>query len=235
LIVIPAVDILDGKAVQLVGGTPGTEKVSLHDPAKVALEWEGRGAPGMHIVDLDAALGRGDNLRVIKEILATLSIPAQVGGGIRSSEKVGEILDAGAERVVVGTRGLTDHEWLSSIAQENPRRIVLAVDVRGGKVQIRGWQQSAGITIASILERIKDTPIAAVLHTNVDVEGRNEGIDAEEMREFIRLCPRPVIASGGIKNIEDIVVLRNLGAWAAVVGMALYTGGIDPSEIWRKE
>ncbi len=157
-----------------------------------------------------------------------------MGGGIRSSEKVRETIAAGAERVVVGTRALTDREWLRSIAEENPKRVVLAVDVKGGKVQIKGWQQSAAITIASILDEIKDMPIAAVLHTNVDVEGRNEGIDKEEMGRFIRQCPCPVIASGGIKNIEDIIVLRNLGAWAAVVGMALYTGGIDPSEIWRK-
>ncbi len=232
MIVLPAVDILGGKVVQLVGGKPGTEKVVLPDPLEIARKWERLGAPGLHVVDLDAALGRGENLAAIKNIIGTLSIPVQVGGGIRSYEKVQSLIELGTDRVIVGTRALTDPDWMRRVAIDNPQKIVLAVDVGSGRILLKGWQESSQQRVEDLFEDIRNIPLAGVLHTNVDVEGRSAGIDAEEMGAFIRSCPHPVVASGGIKNMDDILLLAKLGAKAAIVGMALYKGDIDPASIW---
>ena len=232
LIVLPAVDILGGKVVQLVGGKPGTEKVVLPDPLEVALRWERLGAPGVHVVDLDGALGRGENLESIESIIKGVSIPVQVGGGIRAMETIEAFVDWGADKVILGTRALTEPEWLVKVAADYPGRIVLALDMKEGKVQLKGWQESSPMRIEDLFERIRDIPLAGVLHTNVDVEGRGAGIDLEEMGAFIRSCPHPVVASGGIKNMDDILLLAKLGARAAIVGMALYTGDINPESIW---
>lgn len=234
LIVLPAVDILGGRVVQLVGGKPGTEKIILPNPLEVARKWEKLGAPGVHVVDLDAALGRGENLEVIESIIKSLSIPVQVGGGMRSHEKIDALIGLGADRIIVGTRALTDPEWMRRVSIDNPRRIVLALDVRGGRIQLKGWQESSPLKVEDLFENIRNIPLAGVLHTNVDVEGRGAGIDAEEMRAFIRSCPHPVVASGGIKNMDDILLLADLGAKAAIVGMALYKGDIDLESIWRR-
>lgn len=232
MIAIPAVDILGGRAVQLVGGRPGTERVSLPDPVSVARRWERLGAPALHVVDLDAAMGTGTNGTVVDEIIKGASVPVQVGGGVRSDERMRQLFDSGAARVIVGTKGLTDPIWLRRATSEHPGAVILAVDVRGGKVQLKGWQESSPLGIDELLERIRGLPLASVLHTNVDVEGRGAGIDPDEIRDFIVRCPRPVIASGGIKNIDDIILLAQLGAQAAIVGMALYKGEIDPKELW---
>lgn len=230
--ILPAVDILDRKVVQLVGGVPGTEKVMIPDPLEMALEWESLGAPGIHVVDLDGALGRGSNLKVIKDIIEATSIPVQVGGGIRSSDLVDELLETGASAVVVGTKAIREPAWLKEIVQRYPERIVLALDVKSGMIQVRGWQEDSGISLEEVFARIGDLPLAGVLHTNVDVEGRGEGIVASEVANFIRRCPCPVIASGGISSMEDLASLRSMGATAVVVGIALYTGKLDPGQLW---
>ncbi|MGD0057304.1 MAG: 1-(5-phosphoribosyl)-5-[(5-phosphoribosylamino)methylideneamino] imidazole-4-carboxamide isomerase [Methanomassiliicoccales archaeon] len=232
LIVLPAVDIMDGKAVQLVGGKPGTEKVVLPDPVEVARRWEKFRAPGLHVVDLDGALDRGENLGTIERIIKRVSIPVQVGGGIRSTETVDDLIGWGVDKVVLGTRAIRELEWLKEVTADYPRRIVLAIDMKGGKVQLKGWQESSLMRIGDLFENIRDVPLAGVLHTNVDVEGRGVGIDPEEMGKFIRSCPHPVVASGGIKNMDDILLLAELGAQVAIVGMALYTGDINPEKIW---
>jgi phosphoribosylformimino-5-aminoimidazole carboxamide ribotide isomerase len=232
LIVLPAVDILDGKVVQLVGGKPGTEKVVLPNPTEVARNWEKTGAPGLHVVDLDGALGRGENLETIERIIKMVSIPVQVGGGIRATETVDDIIGWGADKVIVGTKAVTEPGWMEEVATDYPRKIVLALDIKGGKVQLRGWQESSPLRIEDLFDKIREIPLASVLHTNVDVEGRGVGIDRKEMTAFILACPHPVVASGGIKNMDDILLLAKLGAQAAIVGMALYKGDIDPEKIW---
>lgn len=230
--ILPAVDMLDGKVVQLVGGVPGTEKIVLPDPVEIALRWETMRAPGIHVVDLDAALGKGNNIESIKDIIANVTIPIQVGGGIRSDQLVDELLEAGARTVVVGTQAIKDPIWLARNADEHPGRIVLALDVKGGMVQVRGWQEDSGISVNEMFRRIEDLPLAGVLHTNVDVEGRGEGIAPRATADFIRRCPFPVIASGGISSMEDLAALEEMGAEAVVIGIALYTGKLDPRQLW---
>lgn len=230
--VIPAVDILGGKVVTLVGGKPGTEKVSLPNPREVALDWERKGAPMIHLVDLDAAMDRGDNFEAITSILAKVKAPIQIGGGIRTTERAEMLLNLGASRVVVGTRAITDPDWLEELALSNRHKIVLALDLKDGKIQVRGWKESSSRTVKEVLERTEGLPLAGVLHTNIDVEGQAAGIDAERFAEFVTMCPHPVIASGGITTVDDLRKLEEIGAESAIVGLALYAGTIGP-EVWK--
>lgn len=232
MMVIPAVDILDGNVVTLVGGKPGTEKVSLPDPRQVALDWEEKGAPMIHLVDLNAAMDRGDNFEAIASILARVKVPIQIGGGIRTTEKAETLLNLGASRVVVGTRAVTDPDWLEELSLSNRHKIVLALDLRDGKVQVKGWKESSSRSVEEVLEHTEGLPLAAVLHTNINVEGKAAGIDAEQLAEFVAMCPHPVIASGGVTTMNDLIKLEEIGVGSAIVGLALYAGTITP-EVWR--
>ncbi len=228
--VIPAVDVLDGRVVQLVGGVEGSQQVSLPDPFAAAMSWVDRGAPGLHLVDLDGAFGRGSNKEVFKRIARGCGVPVQVGGGIRSAAEAAELVDAGVDRIIVGTRAVREPEWLEELAAALPGRIVLGLDTKGGGIAVKGWKEDAGITVDMMFDRIRGLPLAGVLNTDVDVEGRQAGIDAARAADFIGRCPFGVIASGGVTSEEDARLLSRAGAEAAVVGLALYTGALRPWE-----
>ncbi|HVO77901.1 MAG TPA: 1-(5-phosphoribosyl)-5-[(5-phosphoribosylamino)methylideneamino] imidazole-4-carboxamide isomerase [Methanomassiliicoccales archaeon] len=233
--VLPAVDILEGRVVQLVGGRLGTEQIVLPDPLEVAKGWARQGAPGIHVIDLDGALGKGGNPNLIKRIVKETGVPVEVGGGVRTTATVNQYLEWGAQAVIVGTRAISDTNWLKDIAKDHPHRVILALDVANGKIQVKGWQESSRITLEQMFDAIRDSPLAAVLHTNVDVEGRAQGINPDEIRSFVARCPHPVIASGGIRSIDDLRLLESLKVEAAVAGLALYTGRLSPAEVWRRE
>jgi phosphoribosylformimino-5-aminoimidazole carboxamide ribotide isomerase len=227
MMVIPAVDILDHRVVQLVGGVPGTEQVVLPDPLAVAQDWEDRGAKRLHIIDLDAALGKGHNAQVIRRIIASAKVPVQVGGGVRSTEVAEYYLDCGADRVIVGTKGLKDPEWLRWMAGKYPKKMVLAMDMKGGQIQTHGWKTDAGLDLGAVFEEVKDLPLAGVLYTNVDVEGQAQGIDEGAVSSFVSRCPHLTIVSGGVTDQRDIEALERMGVLEAVVGLALYTGKLN--------
>jgi phosphoribosylformimino-5-aminoimidazole carboxamide ribotide isomerase len=223
---------MDGMVVQLVGGRPGTEKISLPNPREVALGWESKGAPALHVVDLNAALGRGDNFEAITSIMSKVKVPIQVGGGIRTTEAAETLLNLGAARVVVGTRAITDPDWFADLARSNYNRIILALDTRDGKIQMRGWKESSEKKLREVLKATEGLPLASVLHTNVNVEGKAAGIDIEETKNFLDLCPHSVIVSGGITTMDDLVALENIGVGSTIVGLALYTETIRPEQVW---
>ena len=228
--VIPAVDVMDHQVVQLVGGVPGSQQIVMPDPLKVADMWVSRGAPYLHLVDLDGAFGKEDNLPVFKRIVKECGVPAEIGGGIRSTETVDDLVAAGADRVVVGTKAVKEPEWLEEIADRHPGRIVLSMDTKGGRIAIKGWQESAQMTVGEMFDIIRDLPLAGVLNTNVDVEGQKKGIDERQARDFISRCPCDVISSGGVTSRMDADILADAGAVGAVVGLALYTEVIKPWE-----
>ncbi len=228
--IIPAVDVMDHQVVQLVGGVPGSQQIVMPDPLSVAEMWVSKGAGYLHLVDLDAAFGKEGNIPVFKRIIEEAGVPAEVGGGIRSTETVDELVAAGADRVVVGTRAVKEPDWLASIADRHPGRIVLSLDTKEGRIAVKGWQESAGTTVEEMFGIIRDLPLAGVLNTNVDVEGRRGGIDEAQARGFISGCPCPVISSGGVTSRRDAEILSDAGAEGAVVGLALYTGVIRPWE-----
>ena len=232
MLIIPAVDMLDHKVVQLVGGVPGSEKVIIPDPMEVARSWIDKGAKYLHLVDLDGAFGKENNIPIIKRIINEFDVPVEVGGGIRSEAAVKELVDAGADRVIVGTKAIKEPEWLAEMARKYPERIALALDTKGGRITMKGWQEAAPISIDGMFDRIRDLPLAGILNTNVDVEGQGKGIDAAFAEDFIRRCPHKVIESCGVTSEDDAKILDKAGAIAAVVGVAIYTGLMSPWE-WR--
>lgn len=227
---IPAVDVMDHQVVQLVGGVPGSQQIVMPDPLAVAGMWVERGAPYLHLVDLDGAFGKENNIPVFKRIIDEYGVPAEVGGGIRDADTIDDLISAGADRVVVGTKAVKEPEWLEEMADRHPRRIVLSMDTKGGLIAIKGWQESAALSVDDMFRRIRDMPLAAVLNTNVDVEGQRKGIDEAQARDFISRCPAKVIASGGVTSRRDAEILSDAGAEGAVVGLAMYTDVIAPWE-----
>ena len=228
--VIPAVDVLDHQVVQLVGGVPGSQQIVMPNPADVAEMWVDKGARYLHLVDLDGAFGKENNIPVFKRIIRDAGVPAQVGGGIRSAETIDDLISAGADRVVVGTKAVKEPEWLAKMADRHPGRIVLGLDTKAGRIAIKGWQEPAPMTVGEMFDIIRDLPLAGVLNTNVDVEGQKKGIDERQARDFISRCPCDVISSGGVTSRMDADILADAGAVGAVVGLALYTEVIKPWE-----
>jgi len=228
--VIPAVDVLDHQVVQLVGGKPGSQQIVMPDPLKVAQMWVDKGADYLHLVDLDGAFGKENNLEVFKQITKEAGVPTEIGGGIRDADTIDDLVSAGVDRIIVGTKAVKEPEWLAEMADRHPGRIVLSMDTKEGRIAIKGWQESAQISIEDMFDRIKDLPLAAVLNTNVDVEGQKKGINEIQARKFISECPCKVIASGGVTSFEDAKILSAAGAEGAVVGLALYTDVIRPWE-----
>ena len=153
-----------------------------------------------------------------------------MGGGIRSAETIDDLISAGADRVVVGTKAVKEPEWLAEMADRHPGRIVLGLDTKAGRIAIKGWQESAQMTVGEMFDIIRDLPLAGVLNTNVDVEGQKKGIDERQARDFISRCPCDVISSGGVTSRMDADILADAGAVGAVVGLALYTEVIKPWE-----
>jgi phosphoribosylformimino-5-aminoimidazole carboxamide ribotide isomerase len=228
VIAIPAVDLRDGACVQLVGGSYREERVRLDYPLDVARSWERYGFSRLHVVDLDAATGRGSNRSVVRSILDEADVPVQVGGGIRSGDVVEELLDAGATNVIVGTRALEEIEWLAGIAGSHPGEIIVACDVRERRVTTRGWVRTLPVDTLDAVDELNSLPLAGLLVTAVHREGRMQGTDLPLMEDVAESSNFPVYASGGIASMQDLRALEHRGIAGVVIGMALYTGALDP-------
>jgi phosphoribosylformimino-5-aminoimidazole carboxamide ribotide isomerase len=231
MIAIPAVDLRGGKCVQLVGGDYDEEKVRLDDPVAVARDWVREGFTRLHVVDLDAATGRGQNNEVIREILRNADVPVQVGGGVRDEYRIERLLEEGAEWVVVGTRAVEDEDWRAEMAHRFPGRLVIAADVRERLVVTKGWAETSRLNVVDFVEELSQLPLAGVLVTAVHLEGKMEGTDLPLMEDVAEACAWPVFASGGVTSLEDMRALEHRGLAGAVLGMALYTGAIDPRRL----
>lgn len=228
--VYAAIDLRGGGAVQLVAGDPGDERIRLPDPCEVARAWLDAGFRHLHVVDLDAAFGDGGNRNAIGDIatIARGRASLQVGGGLRDEAAIEAALAAGADRVIVGTRAVEDRPWLEDVARRFPRQVVVAADVRGDAITTRGWTAMAGDAVAFVAA-LDDLPLAAILVTDVSREGRQEGIDEERFRSIAGATRHPLIAAGGITDSSDLDALERAGAAGAVLGMALYSGRLEPA------
>ena len=231
MIVIPAVDLRGGRCVQLVGGEYDREMVSIDDPVAVARRWSFEGFNTIHVVDLDAATGRGSNSDVVERIIEAVDTTVQVGGGIRAAEQIERLAAIGVARVVVGTRALEDRDWLENMSVANPGKLIIALDVRHDSIVSHGWQKTHDSNIANEISALNDLPLAALLVTAVHREGQMEGPDVSLIEKVVRLSSFPVQASGGIASLSDLKQLESAGAAAAIVGMALYTGVLSAREI----
>jgi len=228
MLAIPAIDLREGCVVQLVGGDFEKEKIRLGDPRDVARRWAGYGFQRLHVVDLDAATGRGNNRLVVRDLLADASTPVQVGGGVRTSHEIETLLSDGADRIVVGTRAIDDPDWLREIADANPGAIVLAADVRDRRIVTHGWTRELPRNILDLVEELAGVPLGGLLVTAVHREGQMAGTDLPLMEDVAEASEWPVLASGGIATLQDLRALEDRGLAGAVLGMALYTGALDP-------
>ena len=223
MVVFPAVDIKGGKCVRLLQGRPEAGKEYYAEPQEAALHWQEEGARALHVVDLDGALSEsGENARCVLDILQELSIPVQVGGGLRSREDVERILEAGAARAVVGTRAATEPDWAVELCRALPGRIVIAVDARDGNIAIKGWQESTGVSVEELASRLEEGLPAAFLYTDVSRDGMLSRPHFEGVEALLHATCVPVIASGGVSSLDDIRRLGECGADAVIVGKALY-------------
>jgi phosphoribosylformimino-5-aminoimidazole carboxamide ribotide isomerase len=222
--VIPAVDVRDGQAVQLVGGErhSGNE---YGDPVVAAERWVEQGARTLHLVDLDGAFeGERANAAAIERIVETIDVPVQFGGGIRTASDARDLLDRGVDRVILGTAAVENPEFVAEISETHPDSVVVSLDARGGEVVVSGWTEGTGLDPTTAAAEYEQRGAGAILFTDVDVEGRLDGVQTDPVRRLVDAVEIPVVASGGVATIDDIRALRDAGASAAVVGSALYEG-----------
>ncbi len=230
MIVIPAIDLKDGRCVRLRQGRMQEETVYSQEPAEVARRWEDEGAQLLHVVDLNGAVeGAPRNRKAIETILRAVSIPVQVGGGIRTVETVSAYLSSGAERVVLGTAVVRDRAVLEEACGRFPGRVLVGVDAQGGKVAVKGWTEVADQDAADFVGRLTGLAVYAVVYTDIARDGMLDGPNLEGLRRMVAACPVPLIASGGITRTEDLRQLRALGpkVIGVIVGKALYEGVLD--------
>ncbi len=224
--VVPAVDVQDGEVVQLVGGERGTGK-RYGDPVAAAERWIEAGARTLHLVDLDGAFeGERVNADAIEAVVRSVpdEIGLQLGGGIRTADGGRELLELGLDRVILGTAAVETPEIVAEIDETHPGSVVVSLDAKGGEVVVSGWTEGTGLDPAEAAVRYEELGAGAILFTNVDVEGQLEGIDREAVESVVEAVDIPVIASGGVASVDDVVALKEAGAAAVVVGTALYEG-----------
>jgi phosphoribosylformimino-5-aminoimidazole carboxamide ribotide isomerase len=182
-------------------------------------------------VDLDAATDRGSNEALVRTLIGNAGIPVQVGGGIRSGDQVAELLEAGAVAVIVGTRALEESDWLADLALRHPGEIIVACDVRERRVTTRGWVRTLPLDILDVVDELNAHPLAGLLVTAVHREGQMRGADLPLMEDVVDASSFPVYASGGVASMQDLRALEYRGVAGVVIGMALYTGALDPSAV----
>ncbi len=233
MLVIPAVDIKGGRCVRLYMGDKNRETV-YGDPVEMALKWQNIGAKRLHVVDLDGAFqGRPVNLPIIREICSCLSVPVEVGGGIRSRETVEVLLEAGVEWVILGTVLVEDQDLAREVAREFPGHVIAGIDARGGRVAVKGWEEGTSLDALELARRCEEAGFSAIIYTDISRDGTLVGPNLEETARIARGVSIPVIASGGVSSLEDILEVARLepvGVEGVIVGKALYDGRVDLGE-----
>ena len=234
LIVIPAVDIKDGRCVRLRQGNMSEETVFSDSPLQMAVTWWKKGAERLHLVDLDGAFrGRPVNGDVIRGIVEAVPIPVQLGGGIRDMATVEAYFETGLQYLILGTVAHKDPDLVFSAAKRFPGRIILGIDTRKGMVALEGWTEQVGTSAVSMAKKFEDSGISAIIHTDINRDGMRSGPNMESTGDLARSTSVPVIASGGIsglENIRDLMPLERDGVIGAVTGRALYDGSLDLTE-----
>ena len=229
MIVIPAIDLRGGKVVRLTHGDPAAQTDYAGDPVTLAKRYADAGAQMLHVVDLDAALGDGSNRSVVEAMCKAVSIPVQTGGGLRSMEAIGEVLEAGAERAVLGTSAVLNPELVEEAVDTLSSRIVVALDVKGNEVMVNGWKDDVG-PLEDFIPALTEVHVPRFLITQINVDGTMEGPDLALYRRVGELTDKPVIASGGVHTIEDLRELPATGVESVVVGKALLEGTVALEE-----
>ncbi len=232
LVLLPAVDVADGQAVRLTQGEAGTE-TSYGDPVDAAADWADQGAEWIHLVDLDAAFGRGNNTAVLRRVIREVDgVNVELSGGIRDDESLEAALDTGVRRINLGTAALENPEWAAGVIARYGDAIAVGLDVRGTTLAARGWTKEGG-DLWEVLERLEEAGCARYVVTDVTKDGTLKGPNLDLLRQVIDRTDRPVVASGGISTLDDLIALRELvpdGIEGAIVGKALYAGKFTLAE-----
>ena len=231
MLIMPAVDIRNGKCVQLVQGKPGSEMVEIENPELVALHWQDLGAKNIHVIDLSGTIDGESSFEVIKKILKEVSVPIQLGGGIRDIDYAKQLLDLDIERIIIGTMGIRQPETITQLSEEyGSERIMISLDSKDNRVVIKGWQEKIDKSPVELSGEFKDHGAGSILFTNVDVEGLLGGFYTEPVEDLKKSVDIPIVYSGGVTTIDDVKKLNESGVEGVVIGSALYTNKIDLTE-----
>ncbi|HTU24700.1 MAG TPA: 1-(5-phosphoribosyl)-5-[(5-phosphoribosylamino)methylideneamino]imidazole-4-carboxamide isomerase [Pirellulales bacterium] len=221
----PAIDLRGGKCVRLQQGDYDRQTVFSDDPASMARHWVEQGAECLHVVDLDGALhGHVENRASIEAIVRAVSVPCEVGGGIRDLATIDDLLGLGVARLIIGTKALKEPDWFREVCRKYPGRLVLGIDARKGRVATDGWQKASEVSATRFAHDLAQEPIAAIVYTDIATDGMMAGPNLEAMDEMRRAVDVPVIASGGVTTATDVAQLAQLGMAGCIIGRTLYEG-----------
>ncbi|MGB5632546.1 MAG: 1-(5-phosphoribosyl)-5-[(5-phosphoribosylamino)methylideneamino]imidazole-4-carboxamide isomerase [Waterburya sp.] len=235
--VIPAIDLLDGKCVRLYQGDYNQASIFSDNPVEIARQWAAEGATRLHVVDLDGAkAGKSLNLSVIEAIAKAIAIPVQVGGGLRDRAGVSRLLNTGVQRAILGTVAVEKPELVTELCNEFPEQIVVGIDARNSKVATRGWLETSEVAATDLAQRMAQQGAAAIIYTDIHRDGTLSGPNMPALRELAESIDIPVIASGGVSSLTDLLSLLSLesaGVTGVIVGRAIYTGDVSLKEAVR--
>ena len=233
--IYPAIDIKDGKCVRLFKGRFDDVTVYGDSPAEMAKKWEAQGGEFIHVVDLDGALkGHGVNAEKIKEVCESVSVPVQTGGGIRTMADIEAKLECGISRVIIGTKAVSDSEFVKEAVSKYGDKIVIGIDAKDGMVAVEGWEKTSDSTAVEFAKKMVSLGVKTIVYTDIATDGTLAGPNVEAMREMADAVDADIIASGGIGSLEDILSLKDTGVEGVIVGKALYTNRVDLKEAVEK-
>jgi phosphoribosylformimino-5-aminoimidazole carboxamide ribotide isomerase len=231
LLIIPAVDIKGGLCVRLEQGLMDKETIFSDNPEQMALQWERKGAKILHLVDLDGAVhGKPFNKEAIEKIVDTVSVPVQLGGGIRSLDTIEEYINLGIERIIIGTEACKNPDLVEMAAKRYPGKVIIAIDSRDNYVSVEGWTESTGIVAIDLAKKFGDMGICSIIYTDIKRDGMSKGPNIGAIKDFANSINIPVIAAGGVsslKDIEELLPLEEFGVEGVITGRALYDGSIE--------
>lgn len=231
MIIYPAIDIRGGRCVRLTEGRFDAETVFADDPAEMALKWAGLGAEFLHLVDLDGALaGEGKNVPVIERILQSVSIPVQLGGGIRNLETIEKLLSLGVNRLILGSAAVKNPQLVEEACKKYPGHIAVGIDAKNGEVAIEGWGKGSGVAATELAKKMAAYGVETIIYTDISRDGMLSGVNVEATAALARACGVPIIASGGVASLEDIRRVKAVesdGVQGCIIGKAIYTGAVD--------
>lgn len=229
MIVIPAIDLKDGKCVRLLQGKKEEVTVYSDDPASMAKHWVDLGAKLLHVVDLDGAFtGEQKNYEKIREIRKSIHIPIELGGGIRNIERIGQLINLGVDRIIIGTSAAKDPDMVKDACEKYPGKVLVGIDAKDGKVAVKGWVEVTELDAIKFAKKMESAGASGIIYTDISRDGMLTGPNIDAMAKMVKAVNIPVIASGGVSNLEDIRSLMTIeNLWGAITGKALYTGALD--------
>jgi len=232
MIVIPAIDLKDGKCVRLLQGRKDAVTVYSDDPAAMAKHWEGLGAELLHVVDLDGAFtGEQKNFDMIRAIREAINIPIELGGGIRDVDRIEKLVNLGVDRIILGTSAAKNPEMVKRACEEFPGKVLVGIDAKDGKVAVKGWVEVTELDAIEFADKMEKTGAAGIIYTDISRDGMLTGPNVEAMETMVDAVNIPVIASGGVSKLDDIRSLNKIkNLWGVITGKALYSGAMDLKE-----